>query len=172
MTQNNTSSKYGNPADGRSLIRLPCSRQQTLDGANKLSHNQSFRDRQVASAKAKAALLEKFRAASRPDDPQRKAHDEERLKIVDARKARAAERKAARIAREKTLAEEAARETERIAAEQRAAVDAAQRAAREQAEEEARIGAEQKLARDARYAARKAAKKRRKQDQKERPSLR
>jgi signal transduction histidine kinase len=24
MTQNNTSSKYGNPADGRSLIRLPC----------------------------------------------------------------------------------------------------------------------------------------------------
>jgi Family of unknown function (DUF6481) len=41
---------------------------------------------------AKAALLEKFRAASRTDDPQRKSRDQARRKIVEARKARAAER--------------------------------------------------------------------------------
>jgi hypothetical protein len=155
------------------LIRLLCYfTATTLDGAHRLSHNATFRDRQGASAKAKAALLERFRAACRPDDPQRKAQDEERLKVVKARKARAAERDAARIAQQKRLSEEAARETERLGEEQRAAAEAAERAAREQAEEEARIAAEQKVTRDARYAARKAAKKRRKQEQKERPFLR
>ena len=137
-----------------------------------MSNNPDFRERQAASAKAKAALLEKFRAAPGPDDPERRARDEARVKIVEARDARAAEREAARIARERALAEEAAREAERRAAEERAAAEAAERAACLKAEEEARIATEQKAARDARYAARKAAKKQRRQQQKERPPLR
>ena len=137
-----------------------------------MSYNPDFRERQAASAKAKAALLEKFRAAPGPDDPERKVRNEARLRIVEARKARAAEREAARITREKALAEEAAREAERRAAEERAAAEAAERAARLKVEEKARIATEQKAARDARYAARKAAKKQRRQQQKERPPLR
>jgi len=97
--------------------------------------------------------------------------EEARLKIVEARKARTAEREAARIQREKAL-EQGAREAERLAEEQRAGAELAQRVAREKAEEQAKIAAEQKLARDARYAARKAAKKQRRQQQKERQPLR
>jgi hypothetical protein len=113
-----------------------------------------------------------FVAATRPENPERKRHEEARLKIVDARKVRTAEREAARILREKALAEQTAREAERLAEEQRAAAELAQRLAREKAEEQAKIAAEQKVARDARYAARKAAKKQRGQQQKERQPLR
>jgi Family of unknown function (DUF6481) len=141
-------------------------------GARRVGYNPDFRERQAASAKAKAALLEKFRATAEPDNPERKMRDEARLKMVEARKARTAERETARIARQKALAEEAAREAERRSAEGRAATEAAERAARLKAEEETRIAAEQKAARDARYAARKAAKRQRRQQQKERPPLR
>jgi hypothetical protein len=137
-----------------------------------VSWNPDFRERQAASAKSKAALLEKFRSAPGPDDPDRKARDEARLKTVEARKARAVEREAARIAREKALTEEAVREAERRAAEERATAEAAEAAARLKAEEEAKIAAEQKAARDVRYAARKAVKRQRRQQQKERPHLR
>jgi hypothetical protein len=80
---------------------------------DEVSYDPDFRERQAASAKAKAALLEKFRTAPGPDDPQRKAREAQRRQIVEARKARAAERKAAGIAREKALADEAAREAKR-----------------------------------------------------------
>src|SRR6185369_10929715 len=75
----------------------------TLNGANRLKYNSSFRDRQAASAKAKAAILEKFRAAARSDNPERKAREEARVKIVEARQLRTAEREAARHRREKAL---------------------------------------------------------------------
>jgi hypothetical protein len=82
-----------------------------LNGANRLKYNSSFRDRQAASAKAKAAMLEKFRVAP-ADNPERTPREEARLKIVEARKARTAEREAARIQREKALVEQEAREAE------------------------------------------------------------
>ena len=100
-----------------------------------MTYNPDFRERQAASAKAKAALLEKFRAAHGPDDGEKKAREEARMKVVEARKARAAARETARIAREKALAEEAAREAERRAGEERAAAEAAAQAARLKAEE-------------------------------------
>jgi multidrug efflux pump subunit AcrA (membrane-fusion protein) len=128
-----------------------------------VSYNSDFRERQAASTKAKAALLERFRAAPGPNDPERRGRDEARVRVIEARQARAAAREAARIEREKALAEESARETERRATEERAAAEAAEKAAHVKAEEEARVAAEQKAARDARYAARKAAKKQRRQ---------
>src|SRR5437588_11263085 len=84
----------------------------TIYGAKRVSYNSDFRERQAASAKAKAALLEKFGAAAGPDDAERKARDEARLKVLEARKVRAAAREAARIVRDKAMAEEAAREAE------------------------------------------------------------
>lgn len=71
-----------------------------------MSWDPDFRERQAASAKARTALLDKFHAAPGPDDPERKARDEARRKIIEAREARAAEREAARIAREKALVDQ------------------------------------------------------------------
>jgi len=86
-----------------------------------VSYNSDFRERQAASSKAKATLLAKFRAAPGQNDRERKARDEARVRIVEARQARAAAREAARMEREKALAEESAREAERRATEERAA---------------------------------------------------
>src|SRR6476661_4818546 len=94
----------------------------------------NLQERQNASAEAKKAMLEKFRASPGPDDPA----------VVERR-----------AAREAMLAERTARAAEREAAEMAA------RAAAEQAEREAAALAEQKAARDERYKARKAAKKQR-----------
>jgi hypothetical protein len=86
-----------------------------------------FTERQSASANAKKALLEKFKAKPAADDP--------------AVQARAAERRA--IAEARDLAAQAS------------AAEAAARAAEQAARDEA-VRAERKAARDARYAARKA----------------
>jgi hypothetical protein len=90
-----------------------------LNGANRLNYNSSFRDRQAASAKegSDAREIPRSRPGRQPrtDTPR----EEARLKIVEARKARTAEREAARIQREKAL-EQGAREAERLAEEQRA----------------------------------------------------
>ena len=94
-------------------------------------------DRQNAAAAAKKQLLERFRAASQ--DPNLADKLAERARIHEARIARQAEREAERKARE---------------AEQLAAMAKA-----EEIERLAALEAEQKAARDARYAARKAAKK-------------
>jgi hypothetical protein len=66
-----------------------------------VSYNSDFRERQAASTKAKAALLERFRAAPGPNDPERRGRDEARVRVIEARQARAAAREAARIEREK-----------------------------------------------------------------------
>jgi hypothetical protein len=113
-------------------------------------------DRQSHAAAAKKALLEKFRAAAAdPTIEQRRAAYEAeslaRKAIRDAaRKKREAE-EAIATARAAELAEKARREAEEFAA----------LATAEAAEREAALKAEQKAARDARYAARKAAKKER-----------
>jgi hypothetical protein len=108
-----------------------------------------FNERLENSASAKKALLEKFRAQPKPDDPAVIERDAARAAAAAAREARIAERKAARAAEAARLEAEAAR----------AAAEQAAREAEEKAQEEARriaLEAEQKAARDARYKARKA----------------
>jgi Family of unknown function (DUF6481) len=106
-------------------------------------------DRRSAADAAKKALLEKFRVAQQ--DPARDERDAQRLAAHEARLARTAEREAAKkaqAAREAELAEQAAREAE----------EAKVRVAAEEEERVAALKEEQKAQRDARYAARKAAK--------------
>jgi hypothetical protein len=90
-----------------------------------------YSERAAASANAKKALLEKFKAKPPPDDPAVLARAAERQAIAEAREQRAAERRAAKEA------------------------EAARRAA-EQAARDLQLKAERQAARDARYAARKA----------------
>ncbi|MEJ0011356.1 MAG: DUF6481 family protein [Bauldia sp.] len=110
-----------------------------------------FSDRLGNSNAAKRAMLEKFRAQPKLDDPAVKARLAEQVATAKAREQRAAEKKAQkeaeRIARE---AEAKRLEEERIAAEKEAR--------RIEGEQALALLAEQKAARDARYAARKAKK--------------
>jgi hypothetical protein len=119
-------------------------------------NSDDFNERLSTGAKARQALLEKFRARPRADDPAVLERQAVRLAIGQARDAR----KAVRIAEITRLEEEAIRQ----AAEEvtrKAAVEAAE-VARKTAVEAAKTAlevtreAERKTARDARYAARKA----------------
>ena len=107
--------------------------------------NDNFADRLSAAAKAKSAVLERFRQKPKPDDPAFLERQAAQKALIEARAARAAERKQERDAE---LARKAAEEVARQAEE-------AQRKAA-QAERDLAIQAERKAARDARYAARKA----------------
>jgi hypothetical protein len=121
----------------------------------------NFNDRLSEAAKAKEALLAKFRAAPGPDDPTSIEKRRARQAVLEARAAREAERERVRQVREaefKRQAEIAAKEAEEAA---RLAAELAAREATEKAEFDALLKAEQKVARDVRYAARKAAKKQR-----------
>jgi Family of unknown function (DUF6481) len=112
------------------------------------------------ASEAKKSMLAKFKM-SLIETPAVIEKRNQRQAIVAARAERAAQREEARLRQERDraklaeLAAQAAADAERVAAEQ-AARDAA-----EQAEREALLEAEQKTARDARYTARKAAKKQR-----------
>ena len=112
----------------------------------------NFADRQQSAVKARQAALEKFKAKPGPGDPEFDRRQAERLKIEQDRKVR---QEATRVAKVKRDAEEKAR----LAAEAIAkkAADEAAWLAQQAAEEAADIDAKAK--RDARYAARKAAKK-------------
>jgi len=104
-------------------------------------------DRQKAAQQARQNILNKFKAAPGPDDPEVKQRQAER-------EAQAAARAKVREAREAAKAEQKAREAEAAAA-------AAAQLAREKEEEAARLvalEAEAKAKRDARYAARKGGK--------------
>ena len=122
-----------------------------------------LQERQNAAAAAKKQMLERFRAAVQ--DPTLSEKLAERAKIHEARLVRLAEREAARKAHEAELAAQAAREAELAAAARREAEQLAAIAAEEEAERQriadAELKAAQKVRRDDRYAARKAAKKRR-----------
>lgn len=108
----------------------------------------------------KKAMLAKFRAVTQ--DPVRAEElRAQRVAIAEARAARAAEREAASKIREAELAAEAARLAELEAQAQREREAAEALRAAEEAEQALALAAEQKAARDARYAARKAAKKKR-----------
>jgi hypothetical protein len=111
----------------------------------------TFADRIDAAAKAKQALLERFRTPI--NDPERLARQAERMRLANERaavkRAREAE-KAAKKAQEAELAAQAARE----------AAEAAARELEEKKAQEEALLAQQKAARDARYAARKKRNKR------------
>jgi len=124
----------------------------------------SFADRQAAAAKAKKALAEKFLEKSRydPNDPAVIERAARRKAILESRAAREAERAQRR-------AEEAAAEAARNAADEaarqeqlRLAALAREAEAQRQREEQERLEYEKKLERDARYAARKERKKKKK----------
>jgi Family of unknown function (DUF6481) len=140
-----------------------------------LSYDTSdFRERNDAAAKAKSALLAKFKSGTDPNNPaviQRRA---ERQAIAEARAAREAQREAARIAREKEAAEEAALqakmaaeqaalEAERAAKIERDKAEAAERARQAKAEHLALLVAADKSIREAKIAARKGGKKERRE---------
>lgn len=115
----------------------------------------NFNDRLTSAAKAKTALLEKFRAKPGPDDPAFLERQATQTAVNAAREARIQERKAARVAEEVRLAAEKAA----LAAEQKARdVEEAARKAEGSARSIA-LAAQQKAARDARYAARAARKR-------------
>lgn len=118
----------------------------------------SFADRRKTADSAKKALLEKFSAAPKADDPAVQERLAARQAVAEAREARRAERDALKIA-----------ERERLAAEAEAAAAEAGRLEREEAEaREAKLNesiarvmadeAARKAERDRRYAARKARK--------------
>jgi len=120
-------------------------------------HDSKLNDRLGDAAKAREALLAKFKQSTAPDNPKLAELRQKREAIAAQRAVRAAEREVVRQQqeRERAIAEAAAAETARLAAEQKAREEA------EKAEQEAALLAEQKAERDRRYAARKAAKKQR-----------
>lgn len=113
---------------------------------------QNLADRLSTSANAKRAMLEKFRARPKLDDPAVQERLAAQAAFAEARAARNAQRKAEREA--ERIAHEA--EVARLAEERRAAEAAERRAEGDRA---IALIAEQKAARDSRYAARKARQK-------------
>ena len=124
----------------------------------------SFQDRQQAAAKARKAMAEKFLSRPKydPTDPAIVEREAKRKAILEAREAR-------EIERQKRKAEAEAAERVRLAAEEAArieqqklealALEAEEAARRAEAE---RLEYEKKLERDARYAARKDRKQKKK----------
>ena len=116
-------------------------------------------ERKQAAIAAKQAMLNRFKAAA--SDPELEKRKAERAAVAAARQEREAKREAARKLREAEKAEQKAREAERLAEEQSKAEAEAARLVAEEEELNQMILADQKAARDARYAARKLAKKQR-----------
>ena len=117
--------------------------------------NDDFNNRLSSAAKAKEALLERFRSRPGPDDPAVIARRKAQAEIEAAREVRMAERKVAKEAEALRHAEEQARlEEERKAADLELQAKKA-----EEAEKAAERAAAAKAARDARYAARRARKR-------------
>ena len=110
---------------------------------------ESLSERLERQAKAKQALLEKFKHRASPDDPEMIRLNEERMRAAEARAQREAEKAAKKAAEAAEAAKQkAAEKVERERAAKRAAIEAVIRG-------EVAM-AEQKAKRDMRYAARKA----------------
>ena len=124
----------------------------------------SFADRQAAAAKARKAMAEKFLANSKydPADPAVIEREARRKAILEARALRDSERAKRRA--EEAAAEAVRKAAEEAARQERLRLDAVAREAEAQRlrEEQERLDYEKKLERDARYAARKERKKKRK----------
>ena len=124
----------------------------------------SFADRQAAAAKARKAMAEKFLANSEhdPADPAVIEREAKRKAILEARALRDVER--AKRKAEQAALEAARLEAEEAARQEQLRLEALAREAEAQRlrEEEERLEFERKLERDARYAARKERKKKKK----------
>lgn len=119
-----------------------------------------LKDRQKNASEARKAMLEKFLAKA--EDPVLEQRRLERAAIEEARRIRHAEREETRKREEERLAAEAAIRAVAEAEAKRQAEEEAARKAKEEADIMIALLAEQKAARDARYAARKAASKKKK----------
>jgi uncharacterized protein DUF6481 len=125
------------------------------------NYDQSLQDRLSLAAAAKRSMLEKFKKSLILDDPVKIENRRKREAVLAARAEREAQREAVRLQREAELAKQALIAAEAAAAAKRAIDEQTVREAAEQEERQASLLVEQKAARDARYAARKAAKKER-----------
>ncbi len=123
-----------------------------------------FADRQAAAAKARKEMAEKFLANAKhdPNDPAVIEREARRRAILEARALRDAER--AKRKAEEAVAEAARRAADEAVRQEQLRLEAVAREAEEQRkrEEEERLEYERKLERDARYAARKERKKKKK----------
>ena len=123
-----------------------------------------FADRQANAAKARKEMAEKFLANSKydPADPAIVEREAKRKEILEARKVRDVER--AKRKAEQEAAEAVRRAAEEAARQEQLRLEALAREAEAQRkrEEEERLEYERKLERDARYAARKERKKKKK----------
>lgn len=119
-----------------------------------------LQDRQKNASEARKAMLQKFLAKA--DDPILEQRRAERAAVEEARRVRQVEREAAKKLEDERLAAEAAVRAAAEAEAQRLAEEAAALKALEDAEKMTVLLAEQKANRDARYAARKAAAKKKK----------
>jgi hypothetical protein len=123
-----------------------------------------FADRQANAAKARKELAEKFLANSKydPTDPAVIEREAKRKEVLEARKVRDVER--AKRKAEQEAADAARRAAEEAARQEQLRLEALAREAEAQRtrEEEERLEYERKLERDARYAARKERKKKKK----------
>jgi hypothetical protein len=123
-----------------------------------------FADRQAAAAKARKEMAEKFLANSKydPADPAIVEREARRKQILEARKVRDVER--AKRKAEQEAADAVRRATEEAGRQEQLRLEALVREAEAQREREEaeRLEYERKLERDARYAARKERKKKKK----------
>lgn len=113
------------------------------------SKDNQFSDRLETAAKAREAMLDRYKARPPADDPAVVARQAERQAVIRAREERNKERAVARAADEARRVVEAKALREFEAAE-------VLRVAAEKVARQAAMAAEQKQARDARFAARKA----------------
>ena len=120
----------------------------------------NLQDRLNHASEAKKAMLAKFKM-SLIETPAVIEKRNQRQAIAAARAERAAQREEVWLRQERDRAKQAELAAQAAANAARAAAEQAARDAAEQAERDALLAAEQKAARDARYAARKAAKKQR-----------
>ena len=124
----------------------------------------SFADRQAAAAKARKAMAEKFAANSKydPTDPAVVEREAKRKAILEARVIREAERAKRKV--EQEAAEAARKAAEDAARQEQLRLEALARETelQREREEQEKLEYERKLERDARYAARKERKKKKK----------
>ena len=124
----------------------------------------NFADRQAAAAKARKELAEKFIANSKydPADPAVIEREARRKEILEARKVRDVERAKRKVEEEAAAA--VRRAADESARQEQLKVEALAREAEleRHRQEEERLEFERKLERDARYAARKERKKKKK----------
>ena len=140
----------------RPSASIPHNTHHSLDNDLKNSRNSQLSDRRTASAEAKAALLNAYKAARASDEPARAARQAERASITAAREERRIERARVKLEEQARAEVEAA---EREAAAQAAAIAEAEERQKSEAERVARViedEAARKAVRDLRYANRKA----------------